>query len=213
MGRLSCHHDIGTKPRNPTGSHDIGHQSHCNLKLGMLHCVGTGHTDIVGCSRQVSQSGNQLLRELQGLLHTVIIQGRGYIVGSVILHVSACGEEEHGDISCYKRGMIAGAIPVRCTRDVEFRQFCHLFCDSLEFAAGAGTRYTHGMVTHTSHHVQIHHRHNTFHVSRQVDTLIVGMLHPLQEILGTDKSLFLCPEEGKDDASWHAYLFKIPGKL
>ena len=69
------------------------------------------------------------------------------------------------------------------------------------------------MVAHTSHHVQIHHGHNTLLVCREIDTTGIVFLHPFQELLGTDQSLFLGPEESEDDASWRTSLLKILGQF
>ena len=69
------------------------------------------------------------------------------------------------------------------------------------------------MVAHTSHHIQIHHSYDTLLVGREVDALSIGLLHPLEEVLGANQTLFLCTEEGEDETSFRAYLFKILGQF
>ena len=74
MGRLASHHNISSQTGNRTGSHDIGHQSKGDLKLGMLHGLGAGHIDVIGRLGESCQTGYELLREVERLLHTVVIQ-------------------------------------------------------------------------------------------------------------------------------------------
>ena len=80
MGRLASHYDIGPQTGNRTGSHHIGHQSKGDLKLGMLHGLGAGHIDVIGRLGESCQTGYELLREVERLLHTVVIQ-RGRHIG------------------------------------------------------------------------------------------------------------------------------------
>ena len=57
------------------------------------------------------------------------------------------------------------------------------------------------MIAHTTHHIEIHHRHDTLLILREVDALGIVFLHPFQEVLGTNESLLLCTEEGEDDTA------------
>ena len=91
--------------------------------------------------------------------------------------------------------------------------FGHILHHLLKRAARARSRNTHSIVAHASNHVQIHHRHNSLEVAGEVDALLVGMLHPVKEELRTHQALFLSTEEGEDDASWRAYLFKMLRQL
>ena len=72
---LSCNNDIGTKTGNIACSHDIGHQTQRHLKLRMTHLLTAWHVDVIGCLGHSCQTSDQLLREIEGLLHAIVIQG------------------------------------------------------------------------------------------------------------------------------------------
>ena len=69
------------------------------------------------------------------------------------------------------------------------------------------------MVAHASHHIEINHSHNTIFILGEVDALVIILLHPFQEILGADQTLFLGAKEDEDDASFRANLFKKLGQF
>ena len=179
----------------------------------MLHRTAARHIDKVGCLGHACQSDYQFLGIFQRLLHTVVIQRRGYIVGGVILHVTTSSEEKYGDVGCHERRLIARAIAVGRTTDVQVGLCCHFFCDCLELRTRACTRYAQGVVAHTSHHVKVHHGNDTFYIGRESFTLGIFLLHPLNEILGADKSLLFCAEEHEDNTSGRTDLLKVFGQF
>ena len=104
----------------------------------MLHRLTAGHTDIIGSCGQIGESVDQRLRECQGLLQTVIVQGGRHIVRRMIFHMTASGEEKHGDLCGYKRRMITRTVTVGRTTDIQFGLFGYLLDDRLEVSAGTG---------------------------------------------------------------------------
>ena len=149
----------------------------------MAHFIAARHIDIIRCLRHVGQTGYQLLRELQGLLHAVIIQRRGHIGRGMVFHVSPCGEEENRYLLCHERRMVARPVPIRNARDVQMLLSGYLLHHGLEAAACPCARHTHGIAAHTSHHIQVHHGDKTFVAGREVDAAGVVLLHPVQEEL------------------------------
>ena len=119
----------------------------------------------------------------------------------MILHVTARSEEENGDVDGNERRMVAGAIAIGNAGDVQAVLLSHLLDHCLEAAAGPRARNTHGLVAHASHHVEIHHRYNPVFGLGEVGAAAIVVLHPFQELLGTDEPLLLGAKEGEDDAA------------
>ena len=124
-----------------------------------------------------------------------------FIERGVILHVPTRGEEEHWNICSHERCLVASPVAIGSAGYFQVRLLTHIFCQSLEAATGSCASHTHGIITHTPHHIQVHHSYYSFDVVWKVLAVFILSFHPFHKILGAHQPLFLCTEECEDDAS------------